>query len=212
MFIKYGAGFRAGEVTSEIIKDGAILNVDVNEVAAIAGSKLDPVIPNIIANLLTDHDKVTHDALNIDADTIDGAHAGLDDGDVAKLPIATEGKVLRRGATAWEIGDAGDMLKSTYDIDNDGIVDNSDKVDGVDIPNTIANILTDHDKITHDVVDIDADTVDGAHAGVLDGNVALLPTATEGKVLRRGATAWEAGDVVVDVSWYDVIMFVNMAR
>jgi len=75
MFIKYGAGFRAGEVTSEIIRDGAILNVDVNEVAAIAGSKLDPAIPNTVATLLTDHDKALHDALGIDAHSVDGEHA-----------------------------------------------------------------------------------------------------------------------------------------
>jgi len=39
----------------------------------------------------------------------------------------------------------------------------------------------------------DADTVDGYHAGLSDGQVAVLPSATEGHVLRRGATAWEAG-------------------
>jgi hypothetical protein len=31
--------------------------------------------------------------------------------------------------------------------------------------------------------------------GLSDGQICKLPTATEGKVLRRGATAWEAGDV-----------------
>ena len=33
-----------------------------------------------------------------------------------------------------------------------------------------------------------------ANVGLADGNVAKLPTATEGKVLKRGTTNWEAGD------------------
>lgn len=37
----------------------------------------------------------------------------------------------------------------------------ADQVDGVDIPATIAEVLTDHDKAAHDALNIDADTVDG---------------------------------------------------
>ena len=48
-----------------------------------------------------------------------------------------------------------------YDSDIDGVIDNSDKVDGLDLPNTCANLLTDHDKATHDALGIDADKVDG---------------------------------------------------
>lgn len=40
-----------------------------------------------------------------------------------------------------------------------------------------------------------ATAVGGKSFGVADGNLLVLPTATEGQVLRRGATAWEAGAV-----------------
>jgi len=49
----------------------------------------------------------------------------------------------------------------------DGVAEEADKVDGLDLPNTCANVLTDHDKATHDALGIDADTVDGKDAGDL---------------------------------------------
>lgn len=39
----------------------------------------------------------------------------------------------------------------------------ADTVDGVHLPGSIANILTDHDKAQHDELEIDADTTDGIH-------------------------------------------------
>ena len=38
-----------------------------------------------------------------------------------------------------------------------------------------------------------ADKVDGCDVGLSDGNVARLPSATEGQVLKRGASSWQAG-------------------
>ena len=69
---------------------------------------------------------------------------------------------------------AGDMYKSTYDTDDDGVVDNSKKLEG----STKAEVqdhapkahthpcseLTDHTKATHDALNIDADTLDLMHA------------------------------------------------
>lgn len=43
----------------------------------------------------------------------------------------------------------------------------ADTTDGLHLPNTIANLLTDHDKANHDALDIDADSVDGYHASDL---------------------------------------------
>ena len=56
---------------------------------------------------LTDHNKAVHDALGINAAELQGSSPGLNDGDIAKLPVATEGQVLRRGATKWEPGIGG---------------------------------------------------------------------------------------------------------
>lgn len=56
----------------------------------------------------------------------------------------------------------GDMYKSTYDTDNDSVVDNAKKLNG-------------------------------KSPGLADGNICELPTGTEGQVLKRGASAWEAG-------------------
>jgi len=44
------------------------------------------------------------------------------------------------------------MLKTEYDTNEDGKVDDADMVDGVDIPNTCATVLTDHDRATHDAL------------------------------------------------------------
>ena len=78
------------------------------------------------------------------------------DGVIEVVKIRFSRRLLESKAVA-----IGDMLKSVYDTNNDGIVDNADKVDNINIPNTIANVLTDHDKTTHDALNIDADTVDG---------------------------------------------------
>jgi hypothetical protein len=40
---------------------------------------------------------------------------------------------------------------------------NVDKVDNLDLPNTIANVLTDHTKAVHDALGINADTIDNLH-------------------------------------------------
>lgn len=38
--------------------------------------------------------------------------------------------------------------------------------------------------------------------GLGDGEIAVLPTATEGEVLKRGATGWEAGVVPAEITVY----------
>lgn len=40
-----------------------------------------------------------------------------------------------------------------------------------------------------------ATAIGGKSFGTSDGNLLVLPTATEGQILRRGATSWEAGAV-----------------
>jgi len=46
----------------------------------------------------------------------------------------------------------------------------ADLVDGKHIPNTTANILSDHNKAAHDALNIDADTVDGEEAAAIVTN------------------------------------------
>ena len=66
-------------------------------------------IPNLPASILTSGvialARIPTTLTGKDADSVDGCDAGLSDGDVAKLPVATEGKALVRGATEWEAGD-----------------------------------------------------------------------------------------------------------
>jgi hypothetical protein len=69
----------------------------------------------------------------------------------------------------------GDMYKSVYDTNNDGVVDLAESVDWSGIqnkpltfpPSTHTHPLSDvtgHDKASHDALNINADTVDGKHA------------------------------------------------
>ena len=72
---------------------------------------------------------------------------------------------------------------------------NADKVDGVNIPGTIAQILSDHNKAAHDALNIDADTVDGKDTGLNDDEILVLPASAQGEILHRGAAAWESGEL-----------------
>ena len=78
------------------------------------------------ADVLTDHDKVLHDALGITAADHAADH---------------------------EVG-GGDLV--SHDTLTDFVA-----AEHLSLPNTIANVLTDHDKAAHDALNIDADTFDG---------------------------------------------------
>jgi len=79
-----------------------------------------------------------------------------------------------RGGGGGSTGGGGDMTKAVYDTNDDGIVDNSEKLEGstkAEVQNHAPQAhthpcsdLTDHDKAAHDALNIDADTVDGVHA------------------------------------------------
>lgn len=45
-------------------------------------------IPGTIASILTDHNKAAHDALNIDADTVDSCDTGVATGNIFKIPAS----------------------------------------------------------------------------------------------------------------------------
>lgn len=47
-----------------------------------------------------------------------------------------------------------------------------------------------------------AQSIGGKALGLADGDVAVLPTATEGQVLKRGAAGWEAGGVPAEITVY----------
>jgi len=176
-------------------------------IAGLSGELADPQTPkahNQALGTITGHDKAAHDALGIDAATLEGstknqvrnhdpkAHTHVEaditdlDHDAQKIKGKTvddaaigDGKFLKYQTSGDKIvyasvSGGGDMLKSTYDQDEDGVVDNSEKLEG----STKAEVqdhapkahthpcseLTDHNKATHDALDIDADTVDGEHA------------------------------------------------
>ncbi len=47
-----------------------------------------------------------------------------------------------------------------------------------------------------------ATAIGGKTLGLADGDIAVLPTATEGDVLKRGATGWEPGPVPAEIAVY----------
>jgi len=57
--------------------------------------------------------------------------------------------------------------------------------------------------IPTNLVGKNADKVDGYHAGNEDGKVLVLPTATQGQILKRGASNWTAETLQLnyDISW-----------
>lgn len=79
----------------------------------------------------------------------------------------------------------GDMKKSVYDTDNNGIVDNSTKVNNIYIPGAISDILTDHDKATHDALNIDAGTLNGKTDTDLNKGEIYAPVKYSG-----GGSSW----------------------
>ena len=105
-------------------------------------------LPNTIANLLTDHNLSNHEALGLRKITIDTSANKPASGTTTELYIETDTNIIYRGTgTGWqEIG----------------------RYVGMNFPNTIANVLTDHDKAAHDALGIDADTVDGEHASAFE--------------------------------------------
>jgi len=98
-------------------------------------------IPNTISNILTDHNLSNHESLGLKKITIGISSSRPSAGLANELYIETDTNIIYRGTgTSWqEIG----------------------RNIGFDFPNTISNILTDHNKTNHDNLLIDADTVDG---------------------------------------------------
>ncbi|GAI24640.1 unnamed protein product [marine sediment metagenome] len=47
-----------------------------------------------------------------------------------------------------------------------------------------------------------ATAIGGKTLGLADGGIAVLPEATEGQVLKRGAAGWEAGAVPAEITVY----------
>src|SRR3990170_5396569 len=98
----------------------------------------------------------------LDADMVDGLHA------VEILAKA----VSRSGGGGSSGSGSGDMTKAVYDQDENGVVDNSEKLDGKTVaevqdhdPKTHThpvNELTGHDKSVHDGLGINAVTLEGS--------------------------------------------------
>ncbi len=47
-----------------------------------------------------------------------------------------------------------------------------------------------------------ATAIGGKTLGLADGGIAVLPAATEGQILKRGADGWEAGGVPAEITVY----------
>jgi len=193
-------------------------------VAGLSGELADPQPPkahNQALSTITGHDKAAHDALGIDAATLEGSNKAAVQDHAPKAHTHVEADITDldhdaqkiKGKTVDDaaIGDdkilvyktsgsklvyeakpagGGDMYKTTYDVDEDGKVDaaeDSDKLEG----STKAQVqdhapkahthpvaeLTDHNKAAHDALDIDADTVDGAHLSELATDAELAAHA-----------------------------------
>ncbi|HEX7319730.1 MAG TPA: hypothetical protein VF399_05165 [bacterium] len=93
----------------------------------------------------------------------------------------------------------------------------ADTVDGLHLPNTIANLLTDHNKANHDVLGIDADSVDGYHLDqsvqknstpefqniqlkTLIGSGQLLYSKTDGELVQTPRLFWDTTNQYLDIN------------
>jgi hypothetical protein len=56
----------------------------INKISALSYNEDHDITPDTIANTLSDHNKAAHDALDIDAGTVDGVHSSsiIKDGDI----------------------------------------------------------------------------------------------------------------------------------
>lgn len=131
------------------------------------------------------HDKALHDALNIDADTLDGADTGLDDADVLILPAASDGDFLQRGASAWAAQAHDKALHDALNIN--GTVDVSCSA----FRNAVQSI-TQNAWVAVQLNDEDYDT-DTMHDPVTDNTKIVIPTTKGGKYCV-GAMGTFAGD------------------
>lgn len=109
-------------------------------------------LPNTNANVLTDHNKVAHDALLIDADLVDGEHANA---------ITTNARVKAHFPDT-----IANVLSDHNKVAHDALNIDADLVDGehanaittnarvkAHFPDTIANILSNHNLANHAWVD-----------------------------------------------------------
>lgn len=127
----------------------------------------------------------------------------------------TETEADGKFATKTEISNAGygDMLKSVYDTNGDGIVDNADKLDGYHAGNTNGAIPISNGTAN---INLNADMVDGKHAtdfapsGYGLGTLAKDVTSTDLNVLQttgfyRGCTMTNAPTN----GWYYIIVLAH---
>lgn len=92
-----------------LIKDGKAADSDKvdgeHASAIVTNARVKAHFPDTIANILSNHTKAVHDALNIDADTVDGCSAGINTGKVFKIPTGiSEGDI-------FYVNSAGNIVK-----------------------------------------------------------------------------------------------------
>lgn len=111
------------------------------------------LLPNTIVNVLSDHNKVAHDALNIDADQVDGEHANA---------ITTNARVKAHFPDT-----IANVLSNHTKAVHDALAINADQVDGEEanaivtnarvkahFPDAIADIITGHNMAIHNALKI----------------------------------------------------------
>ena len=107
-------------------------------------------LPNTIVAVLTDHNKAAHDALLIDADTVDGEHAAaiVTNARVKAHFPDTIANILSDHNLA--VHTALGLFDASGDVDHN-LTTNYAANQHVVLPNTIANVLTDHNLAAHSV-------------------------------------------------------------
>ena len=179
----------------------AIVNVAANE-TEITNSE---IVDSIIEVTKLDELAAPSDSTTLDAST---AVHGL----LKKLSNSSAEFMNGQGNWATPAG-AGDMTKAVYDTDNNGMVDDSDKVDGCHAGNSALQVAVSNgtlcSTLNADKVDgcdagnsasqvavsngtlcstLNADKVDGCDAGVGTGTVLKIPSTTTGTIWQYYST------------------------
>ena len=145
-------------------------------------------IPATIAEVLSDHDKAAHDALGVDADTLDTTHYS----DVV-TQIAADIATHKADASAHH------TKAGSSEIDHGSITGLAD-----DDHSQYYN-ATRHTKAIHDALNIDADKLDGKHVNQL----LQLYTGQTDKIFNEQATAGYFRLGKVQVCWATKSVSVN---
>ena len=156
---------------------------------------------NVESGAAADQTKADIDALNINADKVDACNAGVHIGNVFKIPassvhgdvfyVNSAGNVVRLAA-----GTDGHFLKTQGTganpiwVNGSGVTDHGALIGLGDDDHPQYYNSARHTKAIHDALNIDADKVDGCHAGTQADNVyKVWDSAPQGTILQYSPTS-----------------------